>query len=153
MCIPLPRARVLRTVCFLDTFMLSCLCSSIQQQEVKPNGEEEKNRQGRARWAVLMSAHILQILPPKPIPYFFLSAAAQATQRESVRETDLMYVALLHLALSPSEDVVTGRAKEGAPGGDTGPHSTPHTPRPPSLHFLLSGRRKQTRILRAKCEH
>ena len=39
----------------------------------------KKNWQGRARWAVLMSAHILQILPPKPIPYFFLSAAAQAS--------------------------------------------------------------------------
>ncbi len=32
--------------------------------------------------------HILQILPSKPIPYYFLSSAAQ---RESVRETDLIY--------------------------------------------------------------
>ncbi len=38
-----------RTVCFLDTFTLSCLSSSIQQQEVKPNGEEEKKLAGKSQ--------------------------------------------------------------------------------------------------------
>ncbi len=49
------------TVCFLDTFMLSCLSSSIQQQEVKPNDEEEK----KITEEVLSGA-----LPPPPSSRF-----------------------------------------------------------------------------------
>ncbi len=41
----------------------SACAAAFSSKEVKPNGGEAKNWQGRAGWAVLMSVHILQILP------------------------------------------------------------------------------------------
>ncbi len=84
------REQTLYTVCFLDTFTLSCLSSSIQQQEVKPNGEEEK-KIGREEPDGLCSCLLTScesFLPSQSHTSFSLLLLRLA-QCESVRETDL----------------------------------------------------------------